>query len=142
MMLSNLEELELSGVYDRGKPNNERIVTRSILPINLASYGVMLGRSTARFAADPNNAIPIPDNLFWFGNIDIAANTYIFLYTCGGNFRVTTTQAGDYPALVYHWGKSLTVLNDPDIVPIIFRMDSVIVGSKQWDITKFPSKQS
>ena len=141
MILFNIEELELIGAFGRGQPNIERIILRAKQSINLSSYGIMIGTHTGHKNVDYDNAVPILDYMYWFGNVDVDSNTHIFLYTGNGQYRITKVEQTNDPAVVYHWGKKYTLFTDPNIVPILFRMDCVTIGERQFLLENMPVKQ-
>ena len=63
MIVSNLNELTIMAVLERGVPNEECIAIMANERINLGQHGIMLG-----LYAQLNSAIPFKDHLFWFGD--------------------------------------------------------------------------
>lgn len=128
MILANITELSLYGVYDRGKANQERIVIYVNDPIvNLGQFGLMLG------IKGPNeSALPINDNLFWFGEGYVKRGDWLFIYTGPGEFRKSTIPNSDSIIYTAYWKRKLTILGDLTIVPILFRIDAVITSSPEW----------
>ena len=55
MIVNNITELTLKGVYDRGVPNQERIVIISNETVNLGKYGLMIGVRSTGNTAFPNS---------------------------------------------------------------------------------------
>jgi hypothetical protein len=124
MRVNDLTELTVVGVYDRGVPNQERIVIFANLLANLGQYGVMLGLRAAG-----NSAVPIRDNLYWFGDGLINPGDWIFLYTGPGNATVTNLPNAQERLFSLHWGRPQTVLHNVGIVPILFKVDAVAIPS-------------
>ena len=61
-LLPIIEDIGFSGVYDRGVPNQERVVYRIVHQANLGEYMLSLA------ATDPSgNVVPLPNNLLWLG---------------------------------------------------------------------------
>lgn len=121
MIVFPITELIIVGVHDRGIPNIERIVLRANQDINLGQYGIMLGVKQPM----QNSAYPINDNLFWLGEAKIQFNDWIFIYTGPGFPRTERTIDGLNNIHIGHWGKQSTVMANPEIVPILFRVEAV-----------------
>ncbi|NKE70627.1 hypothetical protein [Candidatus Manganitrophus noduliformans] len=132
MIVNDLYELTIVGVYDRGVPNQERIVIRANQSVNLGQYGVMLG-----IRAAGNSAFPIRDNLLWFGDALINTGDWIFIYTGIGEAKVTTLPNSQERLYSIHWGRDKTILHHPDLVPILFRVDAVQVP---YELPALPQK--
>lgn len=122
MIVNNITEVMIAGVYDRGIPNQERIVLFLNQAINLGQYGLMVG-----VRADEKRAFPIKDNLFWFGDALVNKSDWIFIYTGPGEPKSTTIPNTDAHLYSIHWGKERTIFNHQDLVPILFRVDAVEV---------------
>ena len=122
MILPDVIDLQLVGVYDRGIPNQERIVIKTNSWVNMAEYGVMIG-----LLGQNNMAAPYFDNLFHFKEISVVPNTWVFLYTGPGKEIQSKTPAGD-PAFVFHWGKPDTIFAHSHVIPILFRIGAVQLG--------------
>ena len=123
------ESVELCGPYDRGIPNEERIVLYPKNTVNLSWYGVMAIRET-----DTGERILCPDHLFWFGNYVVSPPICVFLYTGPGQFRETTVAGMSTPAWVFHWGKPTTMFTDSRIIPVLVKFDTVNVGEHAKDL--------
>ena len=124
MLVGLIGELVIQGVYDRGVPNQERILIRPTQAVNLGQYGIMLGVNNPQAL---NSALPINDYLFWFGDGIVEPQSWIFLYTGPGTARKTEMQNKE-PAYVLHWGRTHTVFAGSSVVPILFRVDAVNLG--------------
>jgi hypothetical protein len=114
-------ELSLLGTYDRGIPNQERIVFDVSPQTNLSQYIVLLG------FRDPHSGavFPYKDYLFWFGNISAEQLTKVFLYTGPGEFRNAFVQNTTIPAFVFHWGHPQTLFADTSVLPILVQIGGV-----------------
>ena len=119
-------ELILFGPYDRGVPNQERIVLRAALPnVDLTYFGLVLAMKLASGAA-----VPIIDNFFWFGNGLLNEGDWICVYTSPGTAHNVPYR--ENPAnKVYnlYWGRRKVAFLSPDMVPLLFKFDSVVVGA-------------
>lgn len=122
MILQSISELSVVGVHDRGIPNQERIVISVNQPVNLGQYGIMIGVKGAA-----GTGFPVKDNLLWFGDSIVFQGDWIFVYTGPG-----VPKASDLPNVTsklyaIHWGRQTTILNNQELVPILFRVDAVQV---------------
>lgn len=121
MMQGSLDELALWGVYDRGVPNNERVVIRVAEHVDMASYALVTGTHSL---SGNGGVIPLANNFFWFGNGVLKPGDWIFVYSSPGAARVVDHEGTDDKMYVLHWGKTQTIFHVPTIVPILFRMDA------------------
>jgi hypothetical protein len=123
MILQDITELELIGVFERGEPNKERIVFRANDDVNLGQFGIMLGVNlTGGFAR------PVRDNLFWFGDGVIKKDDWLFVFTSPGKPTSSPVPNSDNLLHSVFWGRKSVMLASAMIVPILFRIDAVIVG--------------
>ena len=122
MIVDDITELRVVGVYQRGDPNQERIVLQVNETVNMGQFGFMLGvRSLGRMAH------PINDNMYWFGDGYAYEGDWIFVYTGRGEARTTELPNVTHKLYTLHWGREKTILDDPGVVPILFRVDAVYV---------------
>ncbi len=124
MLVGSISELVVQGVYDRGVPNQERILIRPTQPVNMGQYGIMIG---SKDVVHQNSAYPFNDSLFWFGDGIVEPSNWIFVYTGPGTAR-KTKMANQELAYVLHWGRTHTIFANSSIIPILFRVDAVNVG--------------
>lgn len=124
MIVADLTELTVMAILERGVPNEECIAIQANERINLGQYGIMLG-----VYAQLNSAIPLKDNLFWFGDGFIEKGDWLFIYTGIGEPRKSTPEDEDINLYTIFWGKSKTVFANTNIVPLLFRVDAVDVIS-------------
>ena len=132
MSVPSIVPIDISGPYDRGVPNHERIVFWPNSYLNLAAYGVVLLRET-----DDGSRSPCHDNVFWFGSYFVAPPIRIFLYTGPGSFKITTVSGTTIPAWVFHWGKPMTIFADSRITPALISVESVSHGQTTIDQPQF-----
>jgi len=130
MIVSDIIELELRGVFDRGVPNLERIALYVKIPLNIGQFGLMIG-----VKGSDGSAYPLKDNLFWFGDGFVSAGDWVFVYTGAGK-----TQSSDLPGsasklYTVHWGKSRTLFTSEELVPILFRVDAVSIAQDQLHLS-------
>lgn len=133
MEMMPASRLVLQGVYGRGVPNEERIVLMPSVPLSLTTLAIMLGWRTS-----PTSALPIRDNLFWFGEGEIELGSLVFLYTGSGEYRQTRMPTGE-PAYVFHWGRSSTLFANSNIVPLVVEFGAITVGTGPSDRPQFPA---
>lgn len=129
MILQDIAELSVVGVYDRGVPNQERIVIHVKQTVNLGQYGIMLGIKGA-----DGTAFPIKDNLLWFGDGVVFEGDWLFIYTGPGQARSTKVPNTVETLYSIHWGRSTTILNATEFTPILFRIDAVQVSSEPLNL--------
>jgi len=122
MILDDLAELRISGVFDRGVPNSERIVVSVHDSVNMAQYGLLLG-----IRGDQQIATPISDNFYWFGEGLVQAGELIFVYTGPGNPVNSTLPGSNTKTYSVHWGRKETVLGNLEVVPVLIRIDAIDV---------------
>jgi hypothetical protein len=134
-MVRILDEIEIFGVYDRGVPNEERIALRVKRQINLRDYLMILGVPISE-----QLAFPLEGNLYHFSSELVDSPAWIFFYTGTGERRITREVQTGEPAIVIHWGKQYTILNDERVVPVILGIDGVLVGGTK-SLLLFPPKE-
>jgi hypothetical protein len=123
MLLEQIEDLELFGVYDRGVPNAERIVLRANAIVNLGCYAVGLG-----VKSENGMASPIPDQFLWLGEMYVDKGAWVFIFTGKGTPALTKELNTGGPMHVMYWHKDAVVLTHDLIVPMLYRFDGVRVG--------------
>lgn len=122
MIVESIFELRVVGVYDRGNPNQERIVIVANEVVNMGQFGLILGiRQQKGFA------VPIRDNFYWFGDGYVFKGDWIFVYTGPGEARTAELPGATGKLYSLHWGRANTILTHPEIVPILLRVDGVDV---------------
>ena len=135
MIVSNLAELEVIAILERGVPNDECIAIRANERTNLGQYGVMLG-----FYSQHNATLPFRDNLFWFGDGFIEKDDWVFIYTGIGEPRKSKTKNGANNIYTIFWGREKTVFANTNIVPLLFRVDAVDILLPPEDLPQIENK--
>ena len=125
MIVGDITELRVEGIYDRGVPNKERVVLRVNTIISMGQFGLILG-----IRQQQRTAFPIRDNFFWFGDGYVAAGDWIFVYTGPGEARTSELPGSTQKLYSLHWGRQNTILSSPEIVPFLFRMDAVDIPAE------------
>lgn len=133
MIVTLVTEITVTGVFDRGVPNQERIVLYVNETLNLGQYGLMIG-----VRSQDGSAFPIRDNLFWFGDGFVKRGDWLFIYTGPGEPRATDLPNTEEHLYTLHWGRDRTILHNRDLVPILFRVDAVQVPQ---EIASLPQKK-
>lgn len=129
MILPGIFELTLVGVYERGIPNQERIVFRATQTVDVGQFGIILGIKNS-----PGMAVPIRDNFFWFGDGILNDGDWVFLYTCPGKSTGSVIPNTDSKLYTVFWGRKKVVLSDSNIVPMLIRLDAVTVAGNQLSL--------
>lgn len=120
--------LEMVDVFDRGRPNEERIILKVNVKVSLSTYGLIVG-----MLQPDGSAVPFRDHFLWMGDAVVRAGDWIMIYTGAGEPSKTrlAEDAGDlYTAF---WGKSSTLFASSKTVPILFRFDDVVLGQEPVD---------
>ena len=120
MILPEITELQIIGIYDRGVANQERIAIQAKQSLNLGQYGIMLGGKNIS-----GQMIPYNDNLFWFGDGVVQQGDWLYIYTGPGKARVNDIPGQSEKIYTIHWGKGSTILALSDITPILFRVSAI-----------------
>jgi hypothetical protein len=114
--------LVIWGVEDRGVPNQERVILRPTMTVDLSSYFVGVG-----VLQYDGSVLPFNDFVYWLPGERVDPSHWIFLYTGAGQTAHTSTDTNE-PALVMHWGRSTTIFDSAALVPFVARRsDQVII---------------
>jgi hypothetical protein len=125
MILPNLHELAIVGVADPAKANHERVVIRPTEIVNLGQFAMQVG-----LRQEDGSILPLWDHFLWFGEITVVPPCWIILYTGPGKPTVTTMPDGQQ-SYNFHRGKEWTVFHKPNILPVLFRYDGILIGPRQ-----------
>jgi len=123
MLLSPIPELQLLGVYDRGKANLERVVLRAQITIDVVQYALLVG--TVAVTPEARFIYPARDVLFYFGSGIVKAGEWMIVYTGPGAGLTTTMGNSNETVYVVHWGRPNTLFADSRISPALVRFDSI-----------------
>ena len=124
MILPPVGNLAIVSVEDRGVPNRERVLIRPMEPINLQEFIVALA-----VRAPEGMVNPLHDHVFWFPELVVSPPAWLVLHTGPGTPTQATMPDTGQPAHIFFWGKLTTVLNQPEITPVIFGLSSILVPS-------------
>src|SRR5437899_6863 len=109
-LFPHLYELDFWGVYDRGKPNEERIIFRPLEPIELGRYAI------APAIKQPGGLVRLFfDNVFWPPDVVVEPPAWIFLYTAAGKPKVTVESITQAPVHALYGRRKTTNFQSPDI---------------------------
>ena len=120
-LLTQITSLSLVDVMDRGVPNKERIALYANEAVHLGQFGLMIG-----LGKEDGSAVPIPDNLLYFGPGFMRKGDWLFVYSGPGIPRADPI-GSDTALLSVYWGKKQTAFYVPELVPILFRVGEVSV---------------
>lgn len=126
MNVNLITEMTIVGVFDRGVANQERIMIRVNETVNMGQYGLLLGLRSEGAAA-----IPINDCFYWFGEGLVHSGEFIFVYTGPGEPVDSILPDNKTKTYSLHWGRDTTVLQNIEVVPILFQTDAVFVFQNQ-----------
>jgi len=129
MIFPPTTELYMYGVFDRGIPNQERIVLKTQNYLNLAPYGLLLTSLQVN-----GMATPIPDQFFWFGETILDPHTWVYVYTGIGVHRMTKTLVTNEPAYVAHWNRSGVIFSQDFLQPTLIRIDAAVTKSSDGSL--------
>ena len=123
MLLQSIPELEIIGVYDRGKANAERIVLKAQSTIDMVRYALLVG--TVAVDGAMRYIYPARDAFFYFGPGTIQAGQWLIVYTGSGEALTTTMQGTGETVYVVHWGRQNTMFANSSIAPALVRLDTI-----------------
>ncbi len=130
MIVADLPELELYAVADRGLPNSERIQILVRESTEMGQFGLMVGNS-----GPSGFAMPLRDNLFWFGDGIVNLGDWIFVYTGNGTPRIDEWSSPPGSKIyTVHWGRNKTMFANSNIVPVLFKTGAVQVDLPPSDL--------
>ena len=124
MKVSDIVELEIVSVLERGYPNKECIAIQAKESINLGQYGIMIGEYS-----EDGSVFPFRDNMFWFGDGLIKEGDWLFIYTGAGNPFQSKASDNIHDIYTVFWGREHTLFANSNIVPLLFRIDAVDILS-------------
>lgn len=119
--------IEIFGVYDRGVPNEERIVLRVDGAVALSQYFLFLGYTDGQ-----NGKIiwPYPDNFLWLTDINLNVPSWIFVYTGKGTPCISTERTTNQPLQTLYWNKDSVILDNPNVNPALSTFGLIEIGNK------------
>jgi hypothetical protein len=121
-----ITEMSLLGIRDHGIANRERVIFRPTVPVNLAQFGLVLG---VKQFLSPTSLLP--NTTLWLPDYVLHPPGWLFIYTGSGNTEETTVNETGEFALVLHWGLSKTVFQANQVVPVLVRINGVLIGANR-----------
>ena len=122
-LFPSITEFARLEVLDRGVPNKERIAFRAETTVDTGRFALVLA------ARVPGTALvmTLPDSSLWLGSKTLSENDWVMMYTGAGTAK-TLPPAGGYGSVhIGYWGKDTTVLHDPNVVPVIWRLSGILI---------------
>lgn len=126
-MSSIYPNIEIFGVYDRGVPNQERIVLRVNSPTSLNNYFLFLGYSSNQ---NENTVWPYTDNFLWLTGVNMDVPGWIFVYTGKGTPSISSEKITKQPLQTLYWNKESVVLENFNIFPALSSFGPIEIGNK------------
>lgn len=120
--------IELFGVYDRGVPNEERIVLRVNAATSLKDYFLVLGYTDGKAG---NSIWPANDNFLWLTDINMDVPSWVFVYTGKGKPGISIEKVTNQPLQTLYWNKENVVLDNPNINPALASFGLIEIGNKE-----------
>lgn len=114
-------ELNLIALYEAGVPNRERVLFKAVQRANLAQFAIGVCWQNS------NGLVTPMQDYFWLGDQIVEPPTMVFVYTGQGTQQIGQFPDGQ-PYLSIHMGRDVTVFNRLEIVPVLFRVDSMTIG--------------
>jgi hypothetical protein len=136
LVLPPTSDLSLRGAADRGIPNKERILIYSFPEINLMNFILGIG-----YTAGGEFVTPFRQYVYYFDSVIVPANSWIVVYTGAGQTQVSRLPPpGNDIAFIYHWGLPAVVFQQPEVVPILFRISEMNFAPKEQPFLFEPFK--
>lgn len=125
MILPPVYEFGEVTVHNPGIAGQERIIFRPTERLNLAEWGMLLGWQ------DDDSiglAMPIRDDFFWFGELEIHPPSWVVLFTGEGEFKTAQDPVKQTPVYCFYWGRKSPIFKFRELVPVLFKMGAVSIG--------------
>jgi hypothetical protein len=121
MNIQTIWEFSSLEVLDRGIPNRERVVMRTLVGLELPSFIL----ATAIYGVN-GLVLPFQNRVFFFDDRSVEAGNWIVVYTGAGittESRLPTTHEKAY---VFHWGHTGVIFSNPSTMPVLFRLSALM----------------
>jgi len=125
MIFPPVAEIDFFGVYNPGLPNRECLVLQTKVAVNLAQLGILNG-----WRMPNGQAMPLWDNFFWFGDLQVSAQTWLVVMTCGGKLEATTHPNTGQPLFRFFWGRKATIYENSNVLPVLIQLGAVKIGER------------
>jgi hypothetical protein len=113
------------GIADAGVPNRERVVLQTRTTLNLLGYALIAGIPNG-----PNEIYPIHDNIFWFPQVTVDANTWIAVHSDKGDVRHTKHEQTGEPLIILHWQREKVMFQNPGVGVAIVKAGEVFIAGR------------
>ncbi len=117
-------ELSIVGIYDRGKPDKERIAIRVHADVNLNNFCMVRGI----WSHQRKQLIPLHSFFFQFPDEEVEEGSWVIVYTGSGTNKRTTMKSTGAPALVLHWGLKNVAFSLPLVSVAVIEIGGVEIG--------------
>ncbi len=77
-------------------------------------------------------AVPIRDNMLWFGDGILRSGEWLCVFTCPGTAVVSKIPNSEDRMISVFWGRKNVVFKEDFFVPILFRIDGVVVEKTEF----------
>lgn len=125
MIFPVLSELTVAGVFERGVPNQERVVLRVNAMTNLG--GFLLARGPW---ANGNVIALQNDGYFYFPDEVVLPNSWVVLYTAPGTKSQTRHPQTNEPVLVLHWGQPTVQFASTKVGCALLRINGIALAPR------------
>jgi len=123
MLLPDIWEVKLHGVFEPNVPNRERIVLQANQATDMSQFFLMLGLPTGQ-----NAMFPVRDAQYWFGGIALNAGDWIVLFTGSGQAAQQRDASGSTVHTLF-WGRERTIFTG-GLVPVLIRAGGILIGGQ------------
>lgn len=127
--ITDITDIELFGVYDRGVPGKERVVIKVLNDLNIGEYALVIGMQESSGAA-----VPLYDHFFWFGVGYLKASQWIHVYTGIGRPTSGKGEITKEDIFNVYWGKEKTVFDLKPIVPVLIKIGEIVVAKTNTEL--------
>ena len=121
----SVPELEIRDVLQRGVPNQECIMIKPRVAVDMGSFAMFIGLR----ASVPRTVTPVRDLFFWFGEGMVQPEDWVFLFTGTGTPARVPIEASSGHYIFVYWGRPATLLHDSMYAPFILRFDAIEIAS-------------
>jgi hypothetical protein len=119
-----ITELEINSVVHRGVPNQECIVIKPKLAVDISPFAVCVGRRTVGEVVTP-----VRDLFFWFGEGTVHPVDWVFLFTGAGEPSRQQSPDGEGAWIFVYWGRPTTLFHDSIYTPFLLRYDGIQIAA-------------
>ncbi|MGB9072506.1 MAG: hypothetical protein WCC22_07515 [Terriglobales bacterium] len=114
-----MNRLAITGLYDRGVANKERLHITARVDANLSFYVVM----TSNYSPNRQTVMAGSRLAFWFNAFNVKAGDSIILYTGPGSYTTSKRPDGGTDHFFY-WGLPSTLWANPDGCAVLCELNA------------------